>query len=474
MSRTSHRTLGRLTRWLMGAGFIGLVLAYGVLWLDSPPSLPSHSPAPVTPAVLSSGSNLARAGNCLACHTERGGLPFAGGRAITTPFGTAYSSNITPDDATGLGAWTADNFWLALHHGVGRDGRRLNPAFPYTEFTRITRADSDALFAWLRTVPPVAKANKPHELKPPYNTEWALAAWRTLFFRTGAWRDEPAQSPEWNRGAYLVNTVAHCGACHAGRNALGGRKGGDQHKNFGGGLMAGSAWYAPSLESNHEAGVGDWPVSEIVDLLRDGVAPRGRVSGPMAEVVRLGTRHLPPADLQAMAVYLKSLAPQHQTTGSSDTSRDASSETPVHAALTAAQTPAAHNPRVENGQKLYDDHCAGCHGKAGEGGVSAAGGLIVPALAGNRLMAMEPAVNLGRLVALGGFGMEGRAHLSAVSSNAASETSAMTVPFSMPGFAYVLSDDAIADLVNHMRSRWGGQAPVVSGFDISGWRGGAD
>ena len=218
MSRTRSRLLGhllgRVTQWLLGAGLICLMLAGVLLWLDSPPGLPSHSPAPVTPAVLSSGANLARAGNCLACHTERGGLPFAGGRAITTPFGTAYSSNITPDDATGLGAWTADNFWRALHHGVGRDGRRLNPAFPYTEFTRITRADSDALFAWLRTVPPVAKTNKAHELKPPYNTELALAAWRTLFFRTGTWRDEPGQSPEWNRGAYLVNTVAHCGACH--------------------------------------------------------------------------------------------------------------------------------------------------------------------------------------------------------------------------------------------------------------------
>lgn len=412
-----------------------VLLAIGGIWLlDRTPDIRPTIAAPATAEHVARGAVLARAGNCMACHTPRGGAPYAGGRAIATPFGTVYSSNLTPDAVTGLGRWSADDFWRALHHGRGIDGRRLVPAFPYTEFTKITRADSDALFAWLRTLPAVAQPNRPHELRGLYGSQLALAAWRVLFFRPGEWRDDPAQSAEWNRGAYLVHGVGHCVACHGGRNALGGQS----DAGFGGGLIPARNWVAPSLNRADEAGVADWPLDEIVALLRNGVAPRGRVSGPMAEVVLHGTQHLPVADLRAMAVMLKSL-PQQM----------------APRAAAAGQDPA----RRTRGERLYADHCADCHGQQGDGGVTAAGERAVPALAGNRLVTMDPPINLVRLIALGGF---------------APATAGHPRPFGMPPFAHALSDEQLADIATFLRGSWGAQASLVSAFDVSRWRGGVD
>lgn len=420
-------------RVLVGAAVLLTGLFAAVWLLDRTPAIET-TPAPApTPVLLARGEALARAGNCQACHTARGGAPYAGGRAIVTPFGTVHSSNLTPDTSTGLGRWNTADFWRAMHHGRGLDGRRLVPAFPYTEFTKITRADSDALFAWLRSLPAVVQDNRPHELRGLYGSQAALAVWRVLFFEPGTWQDDPSQSAEWNRGAYLVNGPGHCIACHGGRNALGGSRG----AGLGGGLIAAQNWYAPSLSRADEAGVGDWPMAEIVALLRDGVAPRGRVSGPMAEVVLHGTQHLPDAELRAMAVYLKSL-PQ-QTSPASTTTPDAG--------------------RQARGAKLYEDHCAGCHGTQGEGGITADGSAAVPALAGNRLVTMETAVNLVRLIALGGFGPA---------------TTGRPRPYGMPPFAHALSDEQIADVASFLRSAWGAQAAPVSSFDAARWRGGIE
>lgn len=391
-------------------------------------------PGAGTPEQIERGRLLALAGNCAACHTARGGAPYAGGRAIGTPFGPVYAGNLTPDETTGLGHWSPEHFWRALHEGRGLDGRRLVPAFPYTEFTRLTRADSDALYAWLRTLPAVKQANRAHELQWPYGTQTALAAWRLAFFRAGSWQDDASQSAEWNRGAYLVNGAGHCVACHGGRNALGGTA----DAGFGGGLIPTRNWYAPAFTRAGEASVADWPLDEIVALLRDGAAPRGRAIGPMAEVVARSTQFLPAADLRAMAVYLKSL--------------------PVEAASTAAA--AAPPPAVrELGTKLYGDHCASCHGDSGEGGALADGRLVVPALAGNRLVTMEPPANLVRAIALGGFG---------------AATAANPRPFGMPPFAHVLNDEQIAAVATYLRSSWGARASPVKPFDVARFRGGID
>jgi len=391
-------------------------------------------PGTGTPEQIERGRLLALAGNCATCHTTRGGAPYAGGRAIGTPFGTVYAGNLTPDEATGLGRWTAEHFWRALHQGRGYDGRRLVPAFPYTEFTRITRADSDALYAYLRTLPAVAQPNRGHELEWPYGTQTALAAWRLAFFRAGPWQDDPGRSAEWNRGAYLVNGAGHCVACHGGRNALGGTA----DAGFGGGLIPSRNWYAPAFTRAGEASVADWPLEQIVALLRDGVAPRGRAIGPMAEVVMRSTQHLPAADLQAMAVYLKSL--------------------PVEAVRASPAQPPL--PAVmEQGRQLYRDHCAACHGDAGEGGVLPGGAPAVPALAGNRTVTMDPPANLVRAIALGGFG---------------AVTAANPRPFGMPPFAHVLRDEQIAAVASFLRASWGAQAAPVSAFDVARFRGGED
>jgi mono/diheme cytochrome c family protein len=423
-----------LARFAAAAIALVLVAAAGIWLLDRTPDIAPTAASPATAEQIARGAVLARAGNCMACHTPRGGAPYAGGRAIATPFGTVYSGNLTPDAATGLGRWSADDFWRALHHGRGIDGRRLIPAFPYTEFTKITRADSDALFAWLRTLPAVAQPKRPHELRGLYGSQLALAAWRVLFFRPGEWRDDPAQSAEWNRGAYLVHGVGHCVACHGGRNALGGQSA----AGFGGGLIPAGHWVAPSLTRADEAGMADWPLDEIVALLRDGVAPHGRVSGPMAEVVLHGTQHLPAAELRAMAVFLKSL-PQE--------------------GMARVATGTIDSVRSTRGERLYADHCAECHGRQGEGGVTAAGERAVPALAGNRLVTMDPPINLVRLIALGGF---------------APATAGHPRPFGMPPFAHALSDEQLADVASYLRSSWGAQAASVSAFDVSRWRGGID
>ena len=192
--------------------------------------LPSAETLKPTPALVAQGEYLTRVGNCMACHTVQGGAPFAGGRGIETPFGVVYSSNLTPDKATGLGAWTSAEFWRAMHNGRGKDGRLLYPAFPYTSYTHVTREDSDAIFAYLQSLPPVAQANKAHALRFPYSTQAALGVWRALFF-TPADAAQPAaavpqalataQAPDYQRGAYLVNGLGHCAACHTPRNSLG-------------------------------------------------------------------------------------------------------------------------------------------------------------------------------------------------------------------------------------------------------------
>jgi mono/diheme cytochrome c family protein len=202
-------------------------------------------------------------GNCEGCHTVRGGEPFAGGRGIATPFGTFFSPNITP---YGIGSWSAEDFWNALHKGYAPGGKLLYPTFPYTNFTKISRADADAMFAYLKTLPAVQVSNREHQLKFPYNQRWLLAVWRGLFFTPGVYESDPQHDTEWNRGAYLVQGVAHCSACHEARNSLGALRSRD---NPSGGLVL--SWYAPSLSVATEAGVQAWSEADIVQLLRAGV-----------------------------------------------------------------------------------------------------------------------------------------------------------------------------------------------------------
>jgi mono/diheme cytochrome c family protein len=284
----------------------GLGLA-ALAWLNLRDEAPVGGPAAAfeaTPAQVERGRYLAFAGHCAGCHTQRGGAAYAGGPGIETPFGTVHASNLTPDTRHGIGDWSAGHFWRAMHHGRSKDGRLLYPAFPYPSFTRVTREDSDALYAYLRSVPPAAVPNAPHRLRFPYDTQLALAVWRALSFEPASFVADPARTAEWNRGAYLVDGLGHCIACHGTRNSLGAT---ETSRGLAGGLIPGENWYAPSLASNREAGVADWELRDIVQLLGSGTSPRGSVMGPMADVVHGSTQHLGTADLTAMATYLREL-----------------------------------------------------------------------------------------------------------------------------------------------------------------------
>ena len=257
--------------------------------------------------LVSKGEYLAQAGDCVACHTAPGGKIFAGGRAMPTPFGTLYTSNVTPDPDTGIGKWTADQFHTMMHTGRSPDGGLLYPAMPFASYTKVTRADSDAIFAFMQSVPPVKLQNKPHDLKFPYNNRSLILGWRTLYFTEGEYKADPTKSESWNRGAYLVQGLGHCAMCHTAINALGGSS---EAAAFGGGLIPMQNWYAPSLTSNKEGGLGDWSIEDISDLLRTGVSNRGAVYGPMAEVTYNSLQYMTEPDTRAMALYLKSLAEQ--------------------------------------------------------------------------------------------------------------------------------------------------------------------
>jgi mono/diheme cytochrome c family protein len=342
-----------------------------------------------------------------------------------------FTPNITPDRETGIGTWTAEDFYRAMHEGKSKDGTLLYPAFPYPSYTKVTRADSDAIFAYLRTVAPVRRKNTPHALEFPYSQRSLLLGWRALYFQEGEFAPDPKQSAEWNRGAYLVQGLGHCDACHAGRNLLGATV---KEKELGGGLIPLRDWYAPSLASNREAGLGQWDVDEIVSLLRTGVSRRGAVFGPMAQVVHDSLQHVSETDARAMAVYLKSLA-------AADAPTDAGPSR-----LTEAQVKASY----EAGAPLYERHCKACHGSNGLGVPP-----MVPPLAGNQAIAMDSPVNPVRIVLFGGF---------------PPSTQGNPRPFGMPPFAYTLGDQEVADVVTYMRRSWGNRAGAVSAGEVAKYR----
>lgn len=369
---------------------------------------------------IEEGEYLARIGNCSLCHTAPGGAPFAGGRTIATPFGAVPSSNITPDPTHGIGRWTADDFWQALHHGKSRDGRRLSPAFPYTSYARVSRVDADAIFAYLQTVPAAKRVNAPSGLIWPFNTQAALAVWRALYFWPQTDNDRPV-----DRGAYLAEGLGHCTECHGTRDFLGGLK---RDKTWAGAVLPGIPWYAPSLQKTEEAAARS--VADSVALLQTGQSQWlgiSSASGPMAEVVLHGTQFLRDADAQALARYLQSMA---QAEGSATTRR-------------AEHPKTAEDPRAA---KLYLDHCAQCHGKDGQGQAGA-----YTALAGSRGLLMDPPNNAVLHVLYGGFPVA---------------TAGNSRPFGMPPFLLTLTDADVAAVLTHARSAWGNQASSVSALQV--------
>ncbi|MHB8743170.1 MAG: c-type cytochrome [Sulfuricaulis sp.] len=373
-------------------------------------------------STIKRGHYLADAGDCAACHTADGGQPFAGGRAVPTPFGTIYSTNITPDPETGIGRWSNEEFYKAMHEGVGRDGKRFYPAFPYPWYTKIDVDDVRAIKVYLDSLPPVMQKDKSPKLPWPLSVREVMAGWNALYFCKGAFHGNPDKSAQWNRGAYLVEGLGHCGACHTPKNVLGASK---KDKRFEGG--DGEHWYASSLTGNLRDGLGAWSAKEIVDYLKTGSNAKAAAAGPMAEVVRNSTQRLDDADLNAIAAYIKDIPRTKDESNNASHSIDKSVLT--------------------HGEALYVDNCTGCHMENGTGIAQ----VFPPLKASAAVQAKDPATVLQAII--------GGATVVA--------TNEKPTGLAMPAFGWKLSDQEIADLATYIRNAWNNRADTVSAGQVA-------
>lgn len=369
------------------------------------------------------GRYLVTIGDCEACHTAEGGKPFAGGRLIETPFGGIYSANITRDPETGIGMWTDDQFYRAMHEGIADDGTRLYPAFPYPWFTKVKREDVDDIRAYLLTLPAVRSRRPANTLFWPLNNRLSMAGWNTLFFRPNTFQPDHTKSAEWNRGAYLVEGLGHCGACHSPKNIFGAVK---QSEGYQGSQV--QNWFAPNLTGDKRSGLGNWSVDDIVGFLKTGHTLRTLAYGPMSEVVSVSTSKMEESDLRAIAEYLKSLPSGPET---------------------AAPAP-ADRAMVTSGEAIYVDSCSACHQTQGQG----VQGLIPALKDGTMIHAQDPS-SIIRLILHGGRGAWTPENPNAVS---------------MPSYGWKLSDSQIASVVTYIRGAWGNAAAPVSADTVASLR----
>lgn len=403
------------------AGTLGLASAL-LGWRVALPTAVSGGSTVYSAATIERGRELAAVGNCIGCHTSAGGTPNAGGRAMDTPFGQIYTTNLTPDPETGLGLWSYAAFERAMRKGISRDGHHLYPAFPFTSFAKTSDPDLTALYAYLMAQPAVHAPTPPAQLAFPYSVRPLMAAWNALFHDATPFQPEPTQSAEWNRGAYLVNGLGHCSACHTPRNSLGAERGGPA-------FLAGAVidgWEAPALTGLSRAPVA-WTQAEFYRYLRNGhTEQHGIAAGPMADVVK-EMRHLPDADVQAMARYLASF-----TEPLSETQSIAQASQVVLAAQQNA--PAL----LSQGQRLFNGACASCH-HDGDGPQLL--GINGPLALNSNLHSTRPD-NLIRVI------------LDGIRQPASAD-----IGF-MPAFKNSLNDDQIAELARYMRSRYAAAEPA--------------
>jgi mono/diheme cytochrome c family protein len=380
-------------------------------------------------SLVERGAYLARAADCMVCHTTQGGKEYAGGLGFKLPFGTLYSTNITPDKETGIGNYSDQDFLNALHLGTRRDGARLYPAMPYTSYTYITDADGLAIKAYLFSLAPVRAAPPNNTLTFPFNQRWAMAFWSALFNPDTRFEPDTSKSPDWNRGAYLAEALAHCGECHTPRNlafALNNRR------KFGGALTAG--WRAFNISSDKATGLGSWSDDEIFSYLSTGhAAGRGTASGPMGEAVDQSFSRLAPEDIRAMVAYLRTVPAV------------ASADLP---ATTAPPAPASHkdgggtpDPR---GKIVFQGACVSCHGWTGESSLSP-----FATLTGAWAVNDPSAINVAQIVISG--------------------TRRHTPPdaVSMPAFGSAYSDVEIAAVANYVTARFGSKPSRITAQDVA-------
>jgi mono/diheme cytochrome c family protein len=369
---------------------------------------------------IARGKVLTNAGDCATCHTADPAKPFGGGKRIDTPFGGIYSPNLTPDRDTGIGAWSDDEFYQALHFGVRRDGARYYPAFPYPNFTKMIRDDVLAIRAYLATLAPVRNTRPPPDLQWPLNYRVLMRGWDWLFFQPGIFQPDQQKTAEWNRGGYLVEGAAHCGACHTPRNIFGASK---PDRLYGGGLVQG--WFAPRLDGAPRSGLKSWSADDIVEYLQSGRNGRSHAGKLMAEVVVNSTSKMSDADVRAIATYLKELP-------------------------AGAPEPVVTPPPPEamsDGAAVYAHACVACHEADGTGSPR-----IYPPLPGNANLQSANPSSILRIILDGA---------QTVTTPRAPNTG------SMPAYAKQLSDQQLADVTNYVRNSWGNAAPLVTPGEVA-------
>jgi mono/diheme cytochrome c family protein len=418
--------LKRIALGIVGVCIAGVLAFLGLAWRPAiaPIEPPNKSNFPA--ALIAKGKVLAGAGYCVVCHTRAGGQPFAGGYGLETPFGTIYSSNITPDPETGIGRWSLAAFTRAMHQGVSRDGSHLFPAFPYDHFTKVSDADVNALYAYVMTRPPIKAEPRPNTIPFPLNIRPLQEGWKLLFFRSGRYRPNTSKNADWNRGAYLAEGLSHCGGCHTPRNFLGAEK---THDAYAGTDI--EDWIAPALTDANPSPV-PWTQSELFGYLRNGVAPLHGVSaGPMAPVVHTGLSQLPDDDIQAVSLYFADV--DHAATRTAD----------LNAAMNKvlATSPLGSDQEYDADARLYAGACLGCHYNAGPNPLPAR-----PELALNSALTLSEPTNFIHVVLNGISIGEGGPDLV------------------MPGFAEALSDADIARLAAYLR-RTRAQEPPWTGME---------
>jgi mono/diheme cytochrome c family protein len=354
----------RVVRVLGMIVLVAIVLLGGfVAWrlYDRDPERSAADVAP-TPELIARGAYLVRAADCEPCHTVPGGKPFVGGVAFELPFGTIYSSNITPDKATGIGTWSDDDFARALHQGIRNDGAHLYPALPYTSYTGLSREDVVAMKAYLFSLPAVHAPARANALSFPFDQRWVLAFWNLVFLDQHRFRPDPALTDQQNHGAYLATALGHCGECHTPRNVGFAMEMGRQ---FGGAVLQG--WHAYNITADKAYGIGDWSDQQIADYLAFGhAAGRGSASGPMGEAVADGLQYLTEADITALVSYLRHVEPR---TGEPGSQVDPA---PVAMAQSSAWAPGSHetgphDAESATGRRIFEGVCASCHAWNGAG-----------------------------------------------------------------------------------------------------------
>jgi mono/diheme cytochrome c family protein len=380
---------------------------------------------------LAIGKYLAEAADCEACHTAEGGQPFAGGRPFDTEFGTLYSPNITPDPETGIGSWTDADFLRAMHEGIGKDGKRLYPAFPYAAYTYLTEEDVLAIKAYLFSIPPVKNKAPEHTLRFPYNQRGLMAIWAAMYNPNERFQPVADRSPSWNRGAYLAEALGHCGDCHTPRTAL---QSLDNRRKFAGGMAEG--WRAYNLTSDKDSGIGTWTQEELEQYLKTGHSQnRGSAFGPMAEAVHLSFQKLTPSDVSAIVEYVRSIPPV-STPDLPAPKLERASTNPLEGVDITAN---------ERGAAIYASMCAGCHTWTGAND-------YVPhaTLTGSRSVNDPTATNVALAILRG----------------ASSLPQANNAIATMPAFGHVFTDGDVAAVSNYVIARFGAKPSSITAEEV--------